>query len=102
MRCANEEVKTSFARLGKDQEPSSEMKANIEQYVCVLYKPGTSLRTVAELHWKLFCEKQAEGEKLPPTRGAVLQMILRAHYQAVIWEADMIPMPELPSPSEYG
>ena len=99
---ADDEVKHAFARLGTDLEPTEDMKNKLEQYVCLLYEPGTVLTSVAELRWKLFCKKQAEGERLPPTRGALLQMILRAHYQAMIWEADIIAMPELPSPSDYG
>jgi hypothetical protein len=29
-------------------------------------------------------------------------MILRAHYQAMIWVADVNPIPDLPPPTDYG
>ena len=51
---------------------------------------------VASLRWKLFCRIQAEGEKLPPTKGALHQKIISAHYQAMIWDADVVPISDLP------
>ena len=41
----------------------------------------------------------------PLTRSALQQAILRAHYQAMIWENDgiaIIAMPEIPLPEGYG
>jgi hypothetical protein len=40
---------------------------------------------VTKLRWYLFKKNQREAEKLPPTRGALQQHILRAHFQTIIW-----------------
>ena len=100
-QAVSDDIKEAFIELGKDALPSVGTEARMEQFVCQLYDPDTSLHEVAELRWKLFCKKQAEGEKLSP-RGALHQTILRAHYQAMIWEADTEPIPNLPSPTNYG
>lgn len=50
--------------------------------------------------WRLFCNKLAEGERLPPTRGALLQASLRANYQAMVWWNDIIARPEIPDPED--
>ena len=41
-----------------------------------------------------------EGER--PTKAALTQAILRAHYQAMVWKNDIIPNPRLPSPAGFG
>jgi len=50
----------------------------------------------------MFTKKQAQSERLPPTRDALHQAILRAHYQVLIWNNDTISNPEIPSPEHYG
>ena len=47
-------------------------------------------------------KRQAESEKLPPTRCALQQAILRASCQGMIWEDDRVAKPEIPSPEGYG
>ena len=37
-----------------------------------------------------------------PTKAALKQAILRAHYQAMVWKNDIIPNPRLPSPAGFG
>ena len=60
------------------------------------------LCTCSDLRWKLFCENQAEGERLPPTRGVLHQVALRAHYQAHLWHQSTIANPCVPSPEGHG
>ena len=57
---------------------------------------------MAELRWLLVKKNQATSEKLPPTRVALRQAILRAHYQCIIWVNDVVPNPDIPSSREYG
>ena len=40
--------------------------------VCLLYQPGATLVTVNELMWCIFQRKQAEAERLPPTKAALI------------------------------
>ena len=34
----------------------------------------------------------------PPTQAALHQAVLRAHYQLLVWNKDIVPNPVLPSP----
>ena len=49
-----------------------------------------------------FRQKQAEAERLPPTKAALIQAIKRAHFQRNVWYNDTVANPNTPSPSEYG
>ena len=98
----DEDVVREMAKLGTTLTPSEETIKAIEKFVCELYVPNTSLTTVKELRWLLFRKKQAQSERLPPTRGALLQAVLRAHYQAIVWDNDVVANPDIPSPENYG
>ena len=50
----------------------------------------------------MFKKRQAETDRLPPTKAALHQAILRAHYQLMVWNNDCVPNPVLPSPQGYG
>ena len=50
----------------------------------------------------MFCTKQANTHKLPPTRTALNQSILRAYHQAIVWNNDIEPNPNISSPCNYG
>ena len=82
--------------LGVDTERA------IEAFVCQLYAPGTATVHVGDLRWKLFSKKQLEAQKLPSTRGALHEAIVRAHYQATMWYQDDMPHPQLPLATSYG
>ena len=77
----NENVLDAFTSLGKSQKLSDATITGIEQYVCQLYIPSTQITETGPLCWNLFSKKQAEAEKLPPTHGALVEKIMRAHYQ---------------------
>ena len=88
--------------MGKVDKPHSDVPRDLERFVCKVYAPGTDLNDIALLRWHLFSKSQAEGEKLPPTRAALLQKVHRSQYQAMIWENDIVPLPNLPPPTTYG
>ncbi len=52
--------------------------------------------------WYFLIRKQAEAEKLPPTRCTLEQIILRSHYIAIIWCNDTVSLPDLPPPTDFG
>ena len=98
----DEDVVREMAKLGTTLRPSDETMKAIEKFVCELYVPNTSLTTVKDLRWWLFRKKQAQSERLPPTQGALHQAVLRAHYQAMVWNNDVVANPDIPSPENYG
>ena len=55
-----------------------------------------------KVRWFLFRKKQAESDRLPPTRAALHQAILHAHFQLMVWNKYTEPNPVLSSPSDYG
>lgn len=97
-----DDIKSAFVDLGKTESISDNLFQKLELYVCQLYCPKTSITDIGKLRWFLFKQKQAESEKLPPTKSALRQMVLRAHYQALIWECDIIANPQIPPPTDYG
>ena len=74
----------ALADLGGTSQPLPSTLAAIEKLVCLLYFPGTQISSVKEHRWFLFRRKQAESGRLPPTKAALKQAILRAHYQAMV------------------
>ena len=66
---ANESILRSLANLGKDENPDEETLDGIEQCVCQLYQPKATIKTVKELRWSLFTKRQAESDRLPPTKA---------------------------------
>jgi len=49
-----------------------------------------------------FLQEEAQSENLPPTPAALRQAINRANYQALVWNLDTVPEPQLPSPETFG
>ena len=74
----------TLADLGGTSQPLPSTLAAIEKLVCLLYFPGTHTSSVKGHRWFLFRRKQVESERLPPTKAALKQAILRAHYQAMV------------------
>ena len=78
-------VHGAFGKLGHVPLEDSTKNA-IERYVCLLYQPGTTIDRLTELRWWMFRRKQAESNKLPPTKAAFLESIERSQYQCIIWK----------------
>ena len=97
-----DEIVNALVQLGTTDELPNTLFAAIESFVCKLYLPNTELLNVADVRWWLFKKKQAQSEGLPPTQAALRNAILRAHYQAMIWNNDIIANPDLPEPLECG
>ena len=81
---------------------------NIEKYltefVLQLYMKirPKSVTTLWALRWYLFSKNQTEFNKLPPTRKALQQMMMRAHFTAMQWKSSHLQHPNLPDPNNYG
>ena len=82
--------------------PSVETCDAIEKFKCGVCQPETDISKLSKLRWRMFCMKQANSYKLPPTRAALNQSILRAYHQAIVWHNDIEPNYNIPSPRNYG
>ena len=99
---AGPNIVTALGCLGTNTGLSAGNCAAIEEFICKVYVPQTSITKVDELRWWLFKKKQAESEKLPPTPAALRQAILRSQYQAIVWKNNTAACPDIPSAEEYG
>ena len=99
---ADEEKISALANLGTRGQPSADTLTGIEKLVCQVYVPNTVIDNVKQLRWWLFRKKQAQSENLPLTPAALRQAINRANYQALVWNLDTVPEPQLPSPETFG
>ena len=90
------------ALLANPTVPPDEELAIIEQYFVYLYDRSseTSMVNVARLN--LFCRKGRAIESIPPTRGALIQHILRSIYQASCWEQMFEKSQKLLDPALFG
>ena len=68
----------------------------------MLYQPGTTIDRLTELRWWMFRRKQAESNKLPPTKAAFLESVERSQYQCIIWKTATEPIPTIPPPENHG
>ncbi len=76
----------AFATLGRSETISEDIRTALEGFVCSLYRKSWSHATeLAALRWELFKTSQAESDKLPPTKAAFDQHLLRAAYQSFAW-----------------
>ena len=58
-------------------------------------RPST-ISNLVELRWYMFSRHQYESDKLPPTKMALDQGVLRVHYNALTWKSAHISSPTLP------
>ena len=90
---ASQDIITALGNHGAREPPSAETMAAIEKLICNLYVPKTTITTVKDLRWWLFKKKQAQSEKLARTKAALDQTVMRANYQAMVWNNDIVPLP---------
>ena len=69
-----------------------------------MYAPAGRTGEVNELRYQLFCAKRGEVEssQLPPCRDCLFMHVLRANYQAAIWNFCLQAHPAVPNPTQYG
>ena len=98
---ADDEILNGLASLGSGEAfPSIEVWSNLERFICRLY--DSPLASIKELRWQLYSRKQAEGENLPPTVGALQEHVKRAHYLAMVYNRSLMSIQDLPPPDKYG
>ena len=96
------EVITALADLNTNEKPTKATEAALEHFVCQLYVPNTVITQVNDARWWLFRIKQAQSDRLPTTKAALHEVLMRAQHQAMVWNNDKVANPELPSPEDYG
>ena len=67
-----------------------------------LLPESNKVKTIRRGQISSFQNKTWRSWKTPPTSGALLQHVLRAHYQCYIWRQAVIPMQSLLEPLDFG
>ena len=75
----------------------------IERFVILMYDKEIPDDSVNKARQTLFTQKGREIEKIPPTKDALRQHVLRAAYQdGHLWDQALLKAPQLPSREEFG
>ena len=79
-------VRNAFKCFGSSL--AADVYNEMEQYVLQLYdsERPSAMSNLAQLRWYMFSKHRYESDKLPSTKMALDQKILRAHYAALIWK----------------
>ncbi|KAG1667291.1 hypothetical protein GQR58_018537 [Nymphon striatum] len=102
---ASPSIITAISALGIGSEPSKETIQGCVSFLCSLFcKKGITITQPHTLRWTLFKQHGTDKgvDMLPPTFGAWLEHIKRAHCQAAIWEQDLVLNPVVPDPTKLG
>ena len=102
---ASPSIITAISALGIGSEPSKETIQGCVSFLCSLFcKKGITITQPHTLRWTLFKQQGTDKgvDMLPPTFGAWLEHIKRAHCQAAIWEQDLVLNPVVPDPTKLG
>jgi len=101
----NQEELLPFASLGcVSSVTADEILANVTKFVLDLYcrhRPDT-VNSIASLRWHLFSKNQKSAEHLPPTKGALRQKVLRAHYVTSVLKHALEAKPCREDPTLFG
>ena len=87
----NPAIGESLVALGDQLITTSGLVDATEQFVCNLYDKS-SVSNINLLRYRLFSQKQARNEALPPTKDSLCQHTKRANFQAYIWKHALEPM----------
>lgn len=99
---ASEKELLALQELGTSEYVSDDVINQLEAFICRVYQPRTTITSLAELRWSMFTNKQALGEKLPPTSGSFIPAVKRANFQALVWSQDNEAKPVIPNPVGHG
>lgn len=93
---------TQQPHLLKDIGLSSDVPLqNVEEFVCKLYSPSTTVTSVDKLRVHLF-HKGKPLHRLPPTSDTLKLHVQRANYQSLVWATAVEQHPSLPLATDCG
>ena len=96
---------SSVSKLG-NQLDVSELMLGIEQFICHTHDNKATIKEVNECRYRMFCQKRAANEALPPTLDSLLYHTKGCNFQALVWniglEKTFDAQPEIPCPIENG
>lgn len=100
LQCNPEYVDT-FVSIGSTFSLSGDIVAQLNKFVCLLYRDKTSTNANG-CRFALFKWGKCSDNMLPPTCDSLLQHIRRANYQTAIWRQSLDTEMSIPSPHQHG
>ncbi|KAL2081649.1 hypothetical protein ACEWY4_023502 [Coilia grayii] len=76
--------------FGEEEVPTPDTLCLAEQFVCKLYEPKSTSKSIHEVRCALFRKVKANVDTLPPTKDALSLHLMRAHYQTKIWKQSLV------------
>ena len=76
----------------------------LEALTCALYSTRTSIKSVNEMRFELFCARKGEAEswQILPCQSSLTNHCKRANYQCAVWKRSLDCNPDVPSPEGHG
>ena len=99
---SNSNIVYAFQKFGENEFNLDRMTNVLEIFVCAVYASNNKYKSVKELRWELFKSKNLEGEKLPPTLGALKPHIQRANLISLIAKGYREPQPQISLLTDNG
>ena len=100
---ASPKVIHAFTQLSSICELQKEVHQGLEEFMWLLYgERGATITDVATIRWQIFSRFQAESQNMPPTRGTLVEHMLSAHVQLIVWTMAGVAKPSLPSHVQYA
>ena len=88
--------------LGEGDTPNEATLSSVEHFVCRLYDPKSSTKSIHEFRCAMFRKAKSNIDNLAPTKDALDLHTKRAHYQTRVWMQSLESCQTLPAPTDCG
>uniref|UniRef100_H3AEF5 Uncharacterized protein n=1 Tax=Latimeria chalumnae TaxID=7897 RepID=H3AEF5_LATCH len=96
------EITHTFLELLTPSHELNEKHFNLlERFVIFLYEKTSGKIDINKLRKRMFTQKTANMERLPPTKAALREQIKRAHLQSQCWSNSHLPVITQLNPADY-
>ena len=101
---AENDWQETFASVGEQWNMSDTLVEKLERFTCNVYSKKCTTTNINDLRYSLFCAKKGDidSHQLPPCKDTLHKHMLRANYQAAIWQRSLEQFPEVPNPTGHG
>ena len=97
------QLQTSLVNSEKQNSRMMTSKLEVERFVCQLYLQKTDRASLSKSSGGSSLERNKHSPTaFQPTHTALVQAILHAQFNLMVWNKDNIPNSVIPSPSSYG
>jgi len=93
----------NYHKAHGNADPSTEELVKIiERFIILMYDKASNFTDIIQARKVLFARKGRPSDKIPPTRGSLVQHMKRAMLQTIIWGQALLRAAQHPSPIGWG